>query len=154
MRTIFIFYFSFILILFNISCSQNKVIEDGIYNSSNNDLYYAIKIDKNKNKILFYQLESYTEIDPTSKEIFNINSSNSKQSKKDFKFFHKGDFEIVNDKIIVTNLESDMLSSDRPKKIDGKISNDKIEFNCEEISKYFSGNAILCKSKEIVFIKN
>lgn len=154
MKTISIFFLSFVLILINISCTQNKVIEDGIYNSSNNDIYYAIKIDKNKKKILFYQLESYTEIDPIAKEIFNIKSSDSKQSKKDFKFFNKGDFEIVNDKIIVTNLESDMLPSDRPKKIEGKISNDKIEFNCEEISKYFSGNTILCKSKEIVFIKN
>lgn len=154
MKTIFNFSFSIVLILFNISCTQNKTIKDGIYNSSNNDLYYAIKIDKNNKKISIYELESYEEINPLGKEIYNLNLSNSKQIKKDFNFFYKGDFEIINDKIIITNLESNMLPSDRPKKIEGKISNNKIEFNCAEISKYFSGNTIFCKSTEIVFIKN
>lgn len=155
MKFFFNFSVLFIIIIFNLSsCSQNSNIKNGIYNAANNDLFYAIEINKNSKKIIFYQLESYTEIAPTSKETFNLNLSNSKQSKKDFKFFHKGDFEILDDKIIVTNLESDMLPSEKPKKIEGNISNYKIEFNCKEISKYFSGNIISCKSKEIVFIKN
>lgn len=154
------------LIFLNLSCAQKSEIENGIYMAENDELYYAIELDNSTNQIKVFVLESYVEnspsvsveqkkiADPNTSEVFDIKTEQKRNREPDFKHFFSGNFSVENNRLIIKNLESDIMPGQRPENISAEISAGEIILNCEELSKYLSGNSDYCKSNQIVFVKN
>lgn len=142
-----------LIIILSFSCSQNAKIESGIYLAKNNELFYAIEINKSQNILKIYMLESFSQINYDISQILDLNILEKENRVKDFKFFSKGNFKIKGDRLIIENLESNILPSTRPKTIEGKISGENIIISSEILSKYLCGKSISFKSNEIEFVK-
>lgn len=150
-------YLKFILLItvLNLSlfCSQNSKLANGIFKAKNKTLFYAIELNNSKKIIKFYVLENYSEVNTIAENLYKLQLVNKNSSKENYKFYFTGNFTENNGKLFVENLESDILPTNRPKKIEGKIIDGKIIFDCEILSNYFIGKNNLCTSKEIEYMK-
>lgn len=142
---------SFLIFLF--SCQKSTKIDDGIYVAKNNELFYAVDINNLQNQIKIYTLPSYSEINSRSKEILKLQLHQTKNSVQNYKTFSEGKFKIVENNLIIENLESDILPTDRPKNINAKISKGQIFINCADLNNYTLGNSNNCEEREIIYIK-
>jgi hypothetical protein len=143
----------FLILIISFSCSQDSEIKSGIYLAKNNELFYAIDINKSQNILKIYMLESFSQNNYEIPQILGLNIVEKENSVKDFKIFSKGNFKIKGDRLIIENLESNILPSTRPKTIEGKISDENIIISSEILSKYLFGKSISFKSNEIEFVK-
>lgn len=147
-----VLYASFLFLL--VCCKNNSKIENGIYLAKNNEFFYAIELNTSKNEIKIFIRNPYSEGNLAAEEIYNLKLSETENGPKDFKDFNKGNFKTQGNRLIIENLESDMLPSQQVKVLEAIISHDEISINCETLSKHINGNAApICNSKEIVFIR-
>ena len=143
---------SFLFLL--VCCKNNTKIESGVYLAKNNEYFYAIELNTSKNEIKIFIRNPYTEGNLEAEEINNLKLSKTENGPKDFKYFNKGSFKTQGNKLIIENLESDMLPSQHLDILQAIISNEEISINCDTLSKHINGNAApFCSSNEIVFIK-
>jgi hypothetical protein len=142
-----------LIIILSFSCSQNAEIESGIYLAKNNELFYAIDLNQSENVFKIYVLESFSQTNYENLQILELNIVKKENSLKDFKKFSKGNFKIKDNRLIIENLESNILPSSRPETIEGKISGKSIIMSSEILSKYLFGKSTSFKSNEIEFVK-
>lgn len=147
----YLFTVSFLIFLF--SCQKTANIDDGIYVAKNNKLFYALDINNSQNQIKIYTLASYSDGNSSAKQIFKLQLHQSKKSVQDYKTFSEGQFKIVENNLIIENLQSDILPTDRPKNLNAKITKRQILINCADLHNYILGNSIDCEDNEIIYIK-
>jgi hypothetical protein len=111
------------------SCSESEFKNGGFFKAENNDLFYAIEINSNLDSIKLFILNEYSFND--SQEILN--------SRKTFEIYSSGIIKVNGDRIIVSELESDRVPSDRPILEDLIYRNGKIFANCKNLTESFFG---------------
>lgn len=140
MRKIYVLAFLLVLIL---SCSKSELKNGGYFFAQNNDLFYAIHINSNLDTIKLFILNEYSSYD--SEEVV--------ESRKNFKNFRNGLIKVNGNKISISELESDIVPTERPILKDLVYRNGKIYADCKNLHKSFFGDLFLsfCSSESIVF---
>ena len=126
-----------------IGCSETEFKNGGLFKAENSDLFYAIEVSPNLDVIKLFILNEYDSND--SQEVLN--------SRKTFKLFRRALIEVAGNRIILSELESDIMPSNRPVLKDFVYRNGKIYADCENLTESFHGKQMFssCDSKHIVF---
>ncbi|SHH69747.1 hypothetical protein [Winogradskyella jejuensis] len=127
------------------NCNEDEFKNGGQFKAVNNDLFYALRISSEMDSIQFFLMDEWP-ID-ISEETF--------AEKQNLENSISGTISVKENEILITELESDFLSSERPKLKNMIIKNGKIYADCENITKYVWGKTNLgnCKSEQIEFIR-
>ncbi len=111
------------------SCVETEKIEDGMYQTNDNDIFYGLEISDNCSKIKFFILYSWSSSMPKD-EIEN---------QKNWEGFRTGDLIYENNELKAINISTDFFES-RKDSLEITKSSNGIKINCEKLSQIFMGS--------------
>ena len=129
-KIIFLLSISLLII---ISCQEKKSIIDGMYSSNNDQIFYALEFNKKNHSVKIFMQSLYI--------------------KKDFKNYIKAKYRQENNRLYLDEIESDLLPSQRNKKIICEIEGNLIKINCQELFKETIGSKSKCLEEKLIFEK-
>lgn len=129
----------FILLICFVSCSGEKFEISGKYESVNNDMYYGIEINEELKLISFYMLSHFSS---------NMDKTEIEEL-KNWKISIRGKFAVKQDKFIVTNIESDVLPTERTDRLEIQLKDNTLEIRCNNLhNEIFGSHPRLFKIKD------
>lgn len=136
-------YILLMLSFLNFCCSSSTEKTER-YISENNNFFYAIDLNKKQNSIRIYYVQSYFSESETKSSL---------DKKKNYEYYSDGKIELLENEIILSELESDILPSRIPKSIRMEFVNRKIIVDCKSLSESTVGEIDLgiCENEKIEF---
>ena len=125
------------------NCKEVEFKNGGQFKAGNNDLFYALWISSEMDSIQFFVVDEWP-IDISEETL---------AEKQNREMSVSGIIDVRENEILITELESNFLPSERPKLKNMTIRNGKIYVDCENITEYVWGKTDLgnCKSDKIEF---
>lgn len=132
-----------LLTLFLQNCKEAEFENGGQFKAENNDLFYALWISSEMDSIQFFVVDEWP-IDISEETL---------AEKQNREMSVSGTINVRENEILITELESNFLPSERPKLKSLTIKNGKIYVDCENITEYVWGKTDFgnCKSEQIEF---
>jgi len=125
------------------SCNQVEFKNGGHFKAENNDLFYALRISSDMDSIQIFVLNEWP----------IVSSENILVEKQNRETSLSGTIDVKENEILITELESNFLPSERPKIKNLTIKNGKLYADCENLTEYVWGKSNLgnCQSEKIEF---
>jgi len=136
-------YILILLSFLNLGCSDTTD-ETERYIAKNNNFFYAIDLNKKQNSIRIYNVQSFDSASETRSSL---------DKKKNYEYYSDGKIELLGNKIILSELETDISPSQRPRLIQMEFVSGKIIVDCKSLSKSTVGEIDLgiCENEKIEF---